>query len=92
MGFETACVAQAALGECPLWSVREQALYWVDIEAPSLNRFDPATGENTSIPMDENIGCIGFRAGGGFVAQVAGRRGERERLEVKSHARGPHGT
>ncbi len=68
MGFETACVAQAALGECPLWSVREQALYWVDIEAPSLNRFDPATGENTSIPMDENIGCIGFRAGGGFVA------------------------
>ncbi|MCK7473602.1 MAG: SMP-30/gluconolactonase/LRE family protein [Rhodopseudomonas palustris] len=23
---------------------REQALYWVDINAPSLNRFDPATG------------------------------------------------
>ena len=68
MAFETAYAAQAALGECPLWSVREQALYWVDIEAPSLNRFDPALGANTVIPMDENIGCIGFRAGSGFVA------------------------
>ena len=27
--------------------VAEQALYWVDINAPSLNRFDPATGSNT---------------------------------------------
>ncbi len=28
--------ARARLGECPVWSVRERALYWVDINAPSL--------------------------------------------------------
>ncbi|WP_274423676.1 SMP-30/gluconolactonase/LRE family protein [Chelativorans sp. YIM 93263] len=68
MAFETVLNAQAALGECPVWSVREGVLWWVDIEGPSLNRFDPETGENTAISMDENIGCIGIRNGGGFIA------------------------
>ena len=40
---------RASLGECPLWSSAEQALYWVDINAPSLNRFDPASGDNVAI-------------------------------------------
>ena len=39
-----------------------QALYWVDINAPSLNRFDPATGRNTAMPMPESIGCFALRA------------------------------
>lgn len=68
MGFETALAAQARLGECPLWDAEAQVLWWVDIEAPSLNRFDPATGENRAIAMDENIGCVGLRRGGGFIA------------------------
>ena len=34
---------RASLGECPVWSAAEQVLYWVDINAPSLNRFDPAS-------------------------------------------------
>ena len=43
-----ACIdVKASLGECPVWSVSEQALYWVDINAPSLNRFDPASGGHT---------------------------------------------
>jgi sugar lactone lactonase YvrE len=37
---------KASLGECPTWSVAEQALYWVDINAPSLNRFDPRPAEH----------------------------------------------
>ena len=28
---------RASLGECPVWSAAEQVLYWVDINAPSLN-------------------------------------------------------
>lgn len=60
--------AQAALGECPLWAEDEQALYWVDIEAPSLNRFDPLTGKNTCWSLPENIGCCGRRESGGFIA------------------------
>lgn len=58
---------KASLGECPLWSAAEQALYWVDIEAPSLNRFDPASGVNVAMPMPESIGSFAFRRGGGFV-------------------------
>jgi sugar lactone lactonase YvrE len=67
-----ACVldARALLGECPVWSVDEQVLYWVDINAPALNRFDPATGQNTALPMPEAIGCFALRQRGGFVVAL----------------------
>jgi sugar lactone lactonase YvrE len=83
--FLCALDARASLGECPLWSVREQALYWIDINAPSLNRFDPATGANVSMPMPASIGCFAFRNGNGFVLALrdgvwlAGRDGTLER-------------
>lgn len=60
--------AQATLAECPVWAPDEQVLYWVDILAPSLNRFDPATGDNTTWTQPEHIGCFGRRASGGFIA------------------------
>ena len=31
--------AKAALAECPLWSVSEQKLYWVDISGRALRLF-----------------------------------------------------
>ena len=68
MSFETVLPAQAALGECPLWSVREKLLWWVDIEGFTLNRFDPATGERRALDIGEHVGCVGLRAGGGFIA------------------------
>jgi sugar lactone lactonase YvrE len=64
--------AKASLGECPVWSVADQALYWVDINAPSLNRFDPATGKNTAWPMPESIGCFALRMRGGFIVALRG--------------------
>ena len=63
---------KASLGECPIWSAAEQVLYWVDINAPSLNRFDPATGQNTVMPMPESIGCFALRRAGGFVVALRG--------------------
>jgi sugar lactone lactonase YvrE len=74
-GVETpavACVldARAELGECPVWSAEEQALYWVDIVAPSLNRFDPATGKNRSWAMPESIGSFGLCESGGAVVAL----------------------
>ena len=67
-----ACVLdiRARLGECPLWSVAEQALYWIDIEAPSLNRFDPSTGRNDAMPMPESIGSYALCEDGGFVVAL----------------------
>ena len=61
---------RASLGECPLWSIPERVLYWVDINAPSLNRFDPATGRNVAMPMPAAIGSYALRAGGGFVVAL----------------------
>ena len=68
--FECVLDAKASLGECPVWSVADQALYWVDINAPALNRFDPATGVNTAWPMPASIGCFALRMRGGFVAAL----------------------
>ena len=64
--------SKASLGECPVWSARERALYWVDINAPSLNRFDPATGRNDAMPMPESIGSFALRTAGGFIVALRG--------------------
>ena len=59
-----------SLGESPVWCVDEQVLYFVDINAPSLNRFDPATGRNVAMPMPSSIGCFALRQRGGFVVAL----------------------
>jgi sugar lactone lactonase YvrE len=61
---------RASLGECAIWSASEGVLYWVDINAPSLNRFDPATGRNVAMPMPSSIGCFALRRDGGFVVAL----------------------
>ena len=58
---------QAGLGECPVWSVANGCLYWVDINAPSLNRFDPRAGGNVSMPMPSSIGSFALLEQGGFL-------------------------
>src|SRR5258708_36220877 len=68
--FECVLDVKASLGECPVWSVDEQVLYWVDINAPSLNRFDPRTGRNAAWPMPSSIGCFALRRSGGFIAAL----------------------
>jgi sugar lactone lactonase YvrE len=68
--FECVLDIKASLGECPVWSVDEQVLYWVDINAPSLNRFDPLTGRNIAWPMPASIGCFALRESGGFIAAL----------------------
>ena len=37
---------ESILGEGPVWSEDEQALYWLDVFLPALNRFDPTVGIN----------------------------------------------
>ena len=70
--FTCALDVKAILGECPVWSAAEQALYWVDINAPSLNRFDPASGRNVAMPMPESIGCFALRERGGYIVALRG--------------------
>ncbi len=70
--FRCVLDARASLGECAIWSAADRALYWVDINAPSLNRFDPGTGTNVAMPMPESIGCFALRRSGGFVVALRG--------------------
>jgi sugar lactone lactonase YvrE len=58
---------RADLGESPRWSEAEACLYWVDIAAHRVHRFDPATGENQTRQFDQPVGCIAPRASGGLV-------------------------
>ncbi len=62
--------AKAALAECPLWSVEEQKLYWVDIAGCAINRFDPMTAKNQRWPMPCEPGCIALAASGGLVGAL----------------------
>jgi sugar lactone lactonase YvrE len=64
---------KAGLGEGALWSVEEQALFWVDIHKKTLNRFDPAAGSNHAWTLPATPGCFAFRDGGGVI--VATDRG-----------------
>jgi sugar lactone lactonase YvrE len=75
VAFETPAVeivtaVRSQVGESPLWSVAEQALWWVDIEGRRLHRLDPATAETATWPVDERIGCIGLHRDGGFIAAL----------------------
>jgi sugar lactone lactonase YvrE len=69
-GFTLVADLATQLGECPLWSVAEQALYLVDIKARRILRFDPAMGATAVIQLEEEVGCIGLAKGGGFVAAL----------------------
>ena len=47
------CVVGTAdqLGETPLWCERQQRLWWLDIERPKLQSFDPSTGRHAVRPF-----------------------------------------
>jgi sugar lactone lactonase YvrE len=49
------------VGECPLWSVAEQALYWVDIEAGAVRRCVPGQAVQSWL-LNERVGCIAWCA------------------------------
>ena len=54
--------AHAQIGESPIWSLPEQALYWIDIKAPALYRLNPATGGTRTWPLPDEIGCYALYA------------------------------
>jgi sugar lactone lactonase YvrE len=56
--------AGALLGEGTCWSVREQALWWVDILGHCLHRYTPSTDARRSWSFDETISAVAERAAG----------------------------
>ncbi len=66
-GVECVLPWGASLAEGPVWSAREQRLYWVDILEPAVHRFDPATGTNETCPMPRLVGAVIERRKGGLI-------------------------
>jgi L-arabinonolactonase len=73
MDIHVAYRAQDILGEGPVWVPEEQTLYWVDIQAPALQRWQPGSGAYHRWSLPSEIGSFGLRQNGG--ALVALRTG-----------------
>jgi sugar lactone lactonase YvrE len=67
--FRVVWPLRAALGEGPMWSSRENAVYFVDIKKPALHRVSLADNARASWDMPEQLGwVIERRDGQGFIA------------------------
>lgn len=70
-GWRCLWEAKAILGESTLWDPRDGCIYWVDIDAPSVNWFELAGGGKGSWVPPVWISAIALREQGGFVASCA---------------------
>jgi sugar lactone lactonase YvrE len=60
------------LGETPIWSVADQALWWVNCEhPPELHCWKPDGGSHVTWPMPQRIGGFVPKAGGGLLVALA---------------------
>ena len=64
---------RARLGEGAFWDHEAGVLWWVDIKAGVVNRFDPENRSNTCHDFGEPVGCVAPRRDGGLI--LAGRTG-----------------
>jgi sugar lactone lactonase YvrE len=55
-------------GESPVWIAEEQALYWVDIPAQHIWRWDEASQTTRCWELPEKVGCIAHAGGDQWVA------------------------
>ncbi|EIM26316.1 gluconolactonase [Microvirga lotononidis] len=67
-GVECVLPWGAHLAEGPVWMPHEKRLYWVDILAPSVHRFDPATRTNEEVVLPRLVSAVVPRRGGGLAA------------------------
>ena len=70
--IELAFDAGNYLGETPIWSAADQALWWVNCEhEPELHRWSPGDGQHRQWPMPKRIGGFVHRADGGLLVALA---------------------
>ena len=60
--IDIAVSSPARLGEGAVWDTEDACLWWVDIKAGLIHRFDPATGVNSSFDFGQPVGCLARRA------------------------------
>ena len=71
ISFQHAPFAPDFLGETPIWSTEEQALYWIDCSEHTLFRWAEEVGARRW-PMPERIGGVALTQGGVIVVLARG--------------------
>jgi sugar lactone lactonase YvrE len=67
-----ACDAGNYLGETPIWSPQDQALWWVNCEnPPEIHRWDPATGAHRKWDFEKRVGGFVHKADGTLLVALA---------------------
>ena len=67
-----AVAGEARIGEGPVWSAEERALYWTEIHGFRLHRLDTVTGGTRSWAVKEKVASFALCEGGGLVASLHG--------------------
>jgi sugar lactone lactonase YvrE len=60
-------VKPCRVGESPFWHPVERALYWCDIPARTLHRFDPMQSDHQAWTFDSELACCAPILGGGLL-------------------------
>ena len=59
------------LGETPVWSAADDALWWINCEQPAeIHRWVPASGRHDRWPMPKRVGGIVEKASGGLLVAL----------------------
>ncbi|AZQ68221.1 SMP-30/gluconolactonase/LRE family protein [Silicimonas algicola] len=67
MEIECVVPSRSRIGEGAVWDDRAGVLWWVDIPAGLIHRYDPSSGVNDSFDWGEPVGCLTVREKGGLV-------------------------
>lgn len=70
MEITRAEVPRCQVGEGPVWDVAEQAMYYIDILAKAVFRWDPASGAVKSWNVPDIVGSMALRDGGGAIVAL----------------------
>lgn len=70
--YEPTCAVdvKAGLGENPIWSGNDQALFWLDIHANTVNRFDFTLQSLDAWPLPSLPGCMALAEGTNLIVAV----------------------
>ena len=59
------------LGECPVWDVKENVLYWIDIDGYKINCYDPSSCNNETRKLPFKAGSLAIRKQGGLLLAMS---------------------
>ena len=59
------------LGECPVWDVKENVLYWIDIDGLKINCYDPSSCKNETRKLPFKAGSLAIRKQGGLLLAMS---------------------